>query len=207
MVARRLVGWLAVTVALAVALMLAGCGASEAPSPRASDATQTTSATATQGATPTAGFPTPGSSAPATADVTITTDSHAYQPEDEINATSTNHLSKPVFTSGGKVNCSIVEAQIKTAQGWQKTPIAPCGDGDTSDIIQIAAGATHAVTLDPAGAFFLPGTYRLALRFSTYSIPPQLSAPLHGNPGQGGPLVHATSSPLETSYSQPFTIG
>lgn len=203
MVARRLVGWLAVAVALVVALMLAGCGVSEAPSPLASVATQT----ATTRATPTAGLPTPGSSAPATADVTITTDNHAYQPEDEINATITNHLSKPVFTSGGKVNCTIVEAQIKTAQGWQKTPIAPCGDSDTSDIIQIAAGATHAVTLDPAGAFFLPGTYRLALSFSTYSIPPQLSAPLHGNPGQGGPLVHATSSPLETSYSQPFTIG
>jgi hypothetical protein len=202
MVARRLVGWLAVTVALVVAVMLAGCGVSEAPSPLASVATKT----ATTRATPTAGLPTPGSSAPATADVTITTDNHAYQPEDEINATITNHLSKPVFTSGGKVNCTIVEAQIKTAQGWQKTPIAAWGDGDTSDIIQIAPGATHAVTLDPAGAFFLPGTYRLALRFSTYSIPPQLSAPLHGNPRQGGPLVHATSSPLETSYSQPFTI-
>jgi hypothetical protein len=205
MVAHRWVGWLAVTVALVVALTLAGCGASVAPSPRGSDATQTT--TATRGAAPTTGLPTPGSSAPATTDVTITTDNHAYQPEDEINATITNHLSKPVFASGGKVNCTIVEAQVKTAQGWQKAPIAPCGDSDTSDVVQIAPGATRAVTLDPAGAFFLPGTYRLALNFSTYSVPPPLSAPLRGSPGQGGSLVHATSSPLETNYSQPFTIG
>ena len=203
MVAHRWIRWLAVTGALVAALMLAGCGASVAPSPRASDATTTT----TTRSTPTAGLSTPGSSAPATADVTITTDNHAYQPEDGIEVTVTNHLSKPIFTSGGKVNCTIVEAQMKTTQGWQKAAIAPCGDGDTSAIIQVAPGATRAVTLDPAGAFFLPGTYRLALSFSTYSIPPQMSAPLYGNPGQSGSLVHVTSSPLETIYSLPFTIG
>lgn len=107
----------------------------------------------------------------------------------------------------GKVNCTVVEAQVKTAQGWQKASIAPCDDADMRDIVQIAPGATHTVTLATSGAVvFSPGAYRLALGYSTYNIPPQMSAPSSGGFGQGRPLVHATSSPLEMVYSQAFTI-
>jgi hypothetical protein len=202
-----------VALLLAAMLVLVGCGVSQTPPAGDVTAPPTIPTTHT---TPTTGLPTPGKGTPTMTNVTVVTDQQSYQSGAVIHVTITNHLSKPVFTSNGKLNCTMVEAQMKTTQGWQKATIAPCADADMRDIIEIAPGATRSVTLattpTTAGAAFTPGTYRLALSYSTYTIPPQLSAPFNGgfgNGGQGGqgrPLAHATSSPLETVYSPAFTI-
>ena len=199
-----------VALLLAAMLVLVGCGVSQTPP--AGDVTAVPTIR-TAPATPTAGLPMPGRSTPTMTNVTITTDQQSYQPGSIIYVTVSNHLSKPVFASNGKINCTIVEAQVKAAQGWQKASIAPCADADMRDIVEIAPGATRSVTLatkpTTVGAAFAPGTYRLALSYSTYSILPQLSAPFNGafgNGGQGRPLAHAKSSPLETVYSPAFTI-
>lgn len=206
-----------VALILAATLGMAGCGVAQETALPGS-ATTAAPATRTAHMTPTAGLPTPGmpdtpgGSAPNVTNVTIATDSYNYRMGETIHVTITNHLRTPVYTSGGKVNCTVVEAQMKTTQGWQMASIAPCGDGNMSgEIVQIAPGATRTVTLATTGAVFDPGTYRLALSYSTYSIPPQLSAPLDGfagaaSFGQGRPLAHAKSSPLETVYSPAFTI-
>jgi len=142
--------------------------------------------------------------------VTIVTDSHVYRIGDTIHVTIANHLRTPVYAVGGKMNCTVVEAEMKTTQGWQRAAIAPCGDAEMRDMVQLAPGAIRTVTLTTTGAtVFGPGAYRLALSYSTYSIPPQMSAPLKDGFGHSEPLrplAHVKSSPLETVYSPAFTI-
>lgn len=192
------------TLVLAAMLILAGCGASRTP--LAGDVTAAPTIQVAR-ATPTAGVPAPGRSTPAVTNVTVATDSQSYHTGDTIYVSITNHLRTSVYAVGGKMNCTVVEAEMKTAQGWQKAPIAPCGDAEMRDLVQIAPGASHAVTLmTPGATVFSPGSYRLALSYSTYNIPPQLSAPITGGFGQSGPLAHAKSSPLETVYSQAFIV-
>lgn len=192
---------------VAAMLILAGCGVSQAPP--AGDVTAAPTPR-TARATPTTGLPTPGRNTPTVTSgtsVTIATDSQSYRTGDTIYVSITNHLRTPVYAVGGKVNCTVVEAEMKTGQGWQKASIAPCGDAEMRDLVQIAPGATRTVTLAAAGAVaFSPGTYRLALSYSTYSIPPQMSAPINSGFSQSGSLAHAKSSPLETVYSQAFAV-
>ena len=139
--------------------------------------------------------------------VTIATNSQSYHTGDTIHVTITNHLRTPVYVVGGKMNCTVVEAEMKTAQGWQRAAIAPCGDAEMRDLVQIAPDATRALALTTTGATaFSPGEYRMALSYSTYNIPPQMSAPINRVFGHSGPLAHAKSSPLETAYSLAFTI-
>src|SRR6185312_12406144 len=90
--------------------------------------------------TPTAGspashLPTPGGSTPIMTNVIITTDQQSYNPGDTIHVTITNHTATPIFAMGGKANCTVVEAQVKTAQGWQTAQIAPCADATMADIV------------------------------------------------------------------------
>jgi hypothetical protein len=210
MIARLLFrGTMMMSVALiAVAtLVLAACGASDVPTDVSTRSTPPGSAATSA---PTADAPTPGRSTPTVTNVTIATDSQSYHIGDMIHVTIINHLRTPVYAVGGKMNCTVVEAEMKTGQGWRMASIAPCGDAEMSEIVQIAPGASRAVTLASAGAVaFSPGTYRLALSYSTYSIPPQMSAPLNGGVGHGGslrPLAHPKSSPLETVYSPAFAI-
>ncbi len=141
--------------------------------------------------------------------VLITTDSQAYKSGDTIHVTITNHIGTPIFATSGKANCTVVAVQRKTAQGWQTTQIAPCADTDATDIVQIAAGARHTAEIATGGsAPAVPtGTYRLALSYSTFSIPPQMSASLNGARLLGKPIARAQSSPLTTVYSQAFTFG
>ncbi len=188
---------------LLAALLMAGCGAQRVTSPRADSATPTPQADHSTA------LPTPGRDTPAVTNVLITTDSQTYTPGDTIHVTITNHVGTPIFATSGKANCTVVEAQRKTAQGWQTTHIAPCADTDSTDIVQIAAGARHTAEIATGGsAPAVPaGTYRLALSYSTFSIPPQMSASLNGAPLLGKPIARAKSSPLTTVYSQAFTIG
>src|SRR6185312_8629998 len=83
--------------------------------------------------TPTAGspashLPTPGGSTPVMTNVIITTDQQRYKPGDTIHVTITNHTAASIFATSGKTNCTVVEAQVKSAQGWQTATIALCAD-------------------------------------------------------------------------------
>jgi hypothetical protein len=115
--------------------------------------------------------------------VIITTDHQSYKPGDTIHVTVTNHTATPIFAASGKVNCSVVEAQLKTVRGWQAAVIAPCVDTAMADVVQIAPKASHSASI--AAPTALPsGTYRLALSYSTFTIPPpRASGSLKGRTG------------------------
>ena len=150
---------------------------------------------------------TPGK-APMT-NVTITTDRSSYASGDTIHVTATNRLGKPVFASDGKASCTIFELEMKTGQGWQAVSVAPCTRQDqTSMPVQLAAGASHTATINTQeGATFPAGTYRVALRYSTYTIPPPMAAASRDNMPLSMRRAGATPSPLATAYSSAFTIG
>ena len=138
--------------------------------------------------------------------VIITTDQLSYTPGDTIHVTITNHTATPIFATSGKVNCSVVEAQMKTAQGWQTTQIAPCADAAMAELVQIAPKASRSASI-AAKAALSPGTYRLALSYSTYTVPPpQAAGSLKGELVVAAPRLQPQSSPLTTVYSQAFTV-
>lgn len=184
------------------ALLMAGCGAQPGSSSRIGGAAPTP----TNGS-PASHLPTPGGSTPVMTNVIITTDQQSYKPGDTLHVTITNHTATPIFATSGKASCTVVEAQMKTAQGWHTATIAPCTDTTMAVLVQIAPKASQSANIT-ANAALPSGTYRLALSYSTYTIPPpQASGSL-----KGGLLANATrlqpkSSPLTTVYSQAFTIG
>ena len=179
------------------ALLVAGCGAQPQ--------TGGSAPTATPGS-PASHLPTPGGSTPVMTNVIITTDQLSYTSGDTIHVTITNHTATPIFATSGKVNCSVVEAQMKTAQGWQTTQIAPCADAAMAELVQIAPKASHNASI-AAKAALSPGTYRLALSYSTYTIPPpQAAGSLKGELVVAAPRLQPKSSPLTTVYSQAFTV-
>lgn len=180
-----------------VALLVAGCGAQPQ--------TGGSAPTATPGS-PASHLPTPGGSTPVMTNVIITTDQLSYTSGDTIHVTITNHTATPIFATSGKVNCSVVEAQMKTAQGWQTTQIAPCADAAMAELVQIAPKASHNASI-AAKAALSPGTYRLALSYSTYTVPPpQAAGSLKGELVVAAPRLQPKSSPLTTVYSQAFTV-
>jgi hypothetical protein len=180
-----------------VALLVAGCGAQPQ--------TGGSAPTATPGS-PASHLPTPGESTPVMTNVIITTDQLSYTPGDTIHVTITNHTATPIFATSGKASCTVVEAQMKTAQGWQTTQIAPCADAAMAELVQIAPKASHSASI-AAKAALSPGTYRLALSYSTYTVPPpQAAGSLKGELVVAAPRLQPKSSPLTTVYSQAFTV-
>ena len=138
--------------------------------------------------------------------VIITTDQLSYTPGDTIHVTITNHTATPIFATSGKASCTVVEAQMKTAQGWQTTQIAPCADAAMAELVQIAPKASRSASI-AAKAALSPGTYRLALSYSTYTVPPpQAAGSLKGELVVAAPRLQPKSSPLTTVYSQAFTV-
>jgi|GEM_PF-1292731 hypothetical protein len=193
---------LAAPAALTIAaLLMAGCGVQPG----------TNAQTGGSAPTPTAGspashLPTPGGSTPVMTNVIITTDQQSYKPGDIIHVTITNHTATPIFATSGKASCTVVEAQIKTAQGWQTATIAPCADATMAELVQIAPKASQNASIT-AKAALASGTYRLALSYTTYTIPPpQAAGSLKGGLLAGAPRLQPQSSPLTTVYSQAFTV-
>jgi hypothetical protein len=138
--------------------------------------------------------------------VIITTDQQNYTSGDTIHVTITNHTATSVFATSGKANCTVVEAQMKTAQGWQTAQIAPCADATMAELVQIAPKASRSASITAKTAL-ASGTYRLALSYSTYTVPPpQAAGSLKGGLNAGAPRLQPKSSPLTTVYSQAFTI-
>ena len=125
------------------ALLVAGCGARPQ--------TGGSAPTATPGS-PASHLPTPGGSTPVMTNVIITTDQLSYTSGDTIHVTITNHTATPIFATSGKVNCSVVEAQMKTAQGWQTTQIAPCADAAMAELVQIAPKASRSASITAKSA-------------------------------------------------------
>lgn len=193
-------------VVLLPAVLLTGCGA------RTTGAVPTASTPAT---TVTLPVGTPGKESTPVTGVTIATDKSVYAPTDTIRATAANHLGTSIFATSGKANCGIFEVQVKTTQGWQVASIAPCVPVRASEPVQIAPGATLAASITAttnAGAF-PAGTYRLALSFSSFTVPPPRAQASHdGRPlGARGTISAAhgairAASPLTTVYSAPFVV-
>ncbi len=183
------------------ALLLVGCGAQ----PGAHSQIGGSAPSPTPGS-PASHLPTPGGSTPVMTNVIITTDHQSYQPGDTIHVTITNHTATPIFATSGKAGCTVVEAQIKTAQGWQTAAISPCADATMADVVQIAPKGSRSASI--AAKTALPaGTYRLALSYSTFTIPPpQAAGSLKGGLLAGAPRLQPKSSPLTTVYSQAFTV-
>lgn len=183
------------------ALLMAGCGVQPGTNAQIGGSTPTPTA-----GSPTSHLPTPGGSTPVMTNVIITTDQQSYKPGDTIHVTITNHTATPILATSGKASCTVVEAQMKTAQGWQTATIAPCTDATMAELVQIAPKASHSASITAKAA--LPsGTYRLALSYSTYTIPPpQAAGSLKGGLLAGAPRLQPQSSPLTTVYSQAFTV-
>jgi hypothetical protein len=183
------------------ALLVAGCGVQ----PEASSQIGGSAPTPTPGSS-VSHLPTPGGSTPIMTNVIIATDQQSYNPGDTIHVTITNHTATSIFATSGKASCTALEAQIKLAQGWQTATIAPCAEGTMADIVQIAPKASRSASITAKAA--LPsGTYRLALSYSTYTIPPpQAAGSLKGGLLAGAPRLQPQSSPLTTVYSQAFTV-
>ena len=183
------------------ALLVAGCGVQ----PGAPSQTGGSAPTATPGS-PASHLPTPGGSTPVMTNVIITTDQQGYKPDDTIHATITNHTATPIFATSGKASCTVVEAQMKTAQGWQTAQIAPCADATMAELVQIAPKASRSASISAKSAL-ASGTYRLALSYSTYTVPPpQAAGSLKGGLIAAAPRLQPKSSPLTTVYSQAFTV-
>ncbi len=185
-------------------LLVAACGASD---------TRTDAGNESATSTVTVPVITPGKGSTAVTNVTIATDGVSYAPGDEIHATATNSSGKTVFASDGKTSCSVFALETKTSTGWQATTVAACAD-PSRDPDQLANGKTHTATIKAQdGAQFPTGTYRLALSFSSFNVPP----PVAVAPGEGGQFEIgktpfdfrrgvATPSPLTTVYSPAFEI-
>ncbi len=188
-------------VLMLAALLVAGCGVE----PGAHTQIGGSALTPTSGS-PTSHLPTPGGSTPVMTNVIVTTDKQSYKPGDTIHVAITNHTATSIFATSGKASCTVVEAQIKTAQGWQTAAIAPCADATMADVVQIAPKASQSASITTKAA--LPaGTYRLALSYSTYTIPPpQAAGSLKGGLLANAPRLQPKASPLTTVYSQVFTI-
>jgi hypothetical protein len=138
--------------------------------------------------------------------VIITTDQQSYKPGDTIYVTISNHTATPIFAASGKASCTVVEAQVKTAQGWQTAQIAPCADATAAELVQIAPKASRSASITAKSAL-ASGTYRLALSYSTYTVPPpQAAGSLKGGLLAAAPRLQPKSSPLTTVYSQAFTV-
>ena len=179
------------------ALLVAGCGVQ--PQTGGSAATRTPGLPAQH-------LPTPGGSTPDMTNIVITTDQQSYKPGDTIHVTITNHTATPIFATSGKASCTVVEAQMKTTQGWQTATIAPCADATMAELVQIAPKASRSANIT-AKAALASGTYRLALSYSTYTVPPpQAAGSLKGGLLAGAPRLQPQSSPLTTVYSQAFTV-
>jgi hypothetical protein len=190
---------------LVMMLALASCGVSSANTPADDDETPVSTVTVPVG--------TPGKGATAVTNVTITIDRNSYAPGDEIHATATNSSGKTVYATDGKTNCSIFALEVKTGDGWQASPLAACAD-PSRDPVQLANSATHTATIKAqSGSTFQTGTYRLALSFSSFNVPPPVAAA----PREGGQFTlgntpfnfrrtAATPSPLTTVYSPAFEI-
>jgi hypothetical protein len=191
----------ALAVLTIAALLVAGCGVQPgAPSHIGGSAPTPTSASSASH------LPTPGGSTPVMTNVIITTDQQRYKPGDTIHVTITNHTATSIFATSGKASCTVVEAQVKTAQGWQTAQIAPCADATMAELVQIAPKASRSASITAKSAL-ASGTYRLALSYSTYTIPPpQAAGSLKGGLLAGAPRLQPKSSPVTTVYSQAFTI-
>lgn len=195
-------GMFAASAVLTIAaLLVAGCGVqSVAPSQTGGSAPTPTSGSSASH------LPTPGGSTPVMTNVIITTDQQSYTSGATIHVTITNHTATSIFATSGKANCTVVEAQMKTTQGWQAAQIAPCAEATMAELVQIAPKATHSASITAKTA--LPsGTYRLALGYSTYTIPPpQAAGSLKGRLLAGAPRLQPQSSPVTMVYSQAFTV-
>src|SRR5581483_5644842 len=157
---------------LAAALLMTGCGAS------AVDTTTDGNGDGSPTSTVTIPVGTPGKGATPVTNVTITTDRGNYAPTDAIQASASNRSGKTIFVSDGKASCTIFELQVKTGAGWQAASVAPCTRASQNNHpIQMAAGSTHSATITARdGTTFPAGTYRLALSFSSFTIPPPVAA-------------------------------
>jgi hypothetical protein len=181
------------------ALLVAGCGVQPGASSHISGSTPTPGSPASH-------LPTPGGSTPVMTNIVITTDQQSYKPGDTIHVTITNHTATSIFATSGKANCTVVEAQVKTAQGWQTAQIAPCADATMAKLVQIAPKASRSASITAKSAL-ASGTYRLALSYSTYTIPPpQAAGSLKGGLLAAAPRLQPQSSPVTTVYSQAFTV-
>ncbi|HEU4782342.1 MAG TPA: hypothetical protein VFS83_03285 [Ktedonobacterales bacterium] len=204
MSARQLTRWsmLAASAVLTIAaLLMAGCGVQ----PGAQSQTGGAAPTPTSGSSA-PHLPTPGGSTPDMTNIVITTDQQSYKPGDTIHVTITNHTATPIFATSGKASCTVVEAQMKTTQGWQTAQIAPCADATMAELVQIAPKASRSASITAKSAL-ASGTYRLALSYSTYTVPPpQAAGSLKGGLLAGAPRLQPQSSPLTTVYSQAFTV-
>src|SRR6476661_5507766 len=139
---------LATSAVLTIAgLLVAGCGVQ----PGAPSQTGGSAPTATPGS-PASHLPTPGGSTPVMTNVIITTDQQGYKPDDTIHATITNHTATPIFATSGKASCTVVEAQMKTAQGWQTAEIAPCAGATMAELVQIAPKASRSANITAKSA-------------------------------------------------------
>lgn len=188
-------------VLMIAALLVAGCGVQ----PGAPSHIGGSAPTPTPGS-PASHLPTPGGSTPVMTNVIITTDQQSYTSGDTIHVTITNHTATSIFATSGKANCTVVEAQIKTAQGWQAATIAPCADATMAELVQIAPKASHSASIT-AKSVLASGTYRLALSYSTYTVPPpQAAGSLKVGLLAGAPRLQPKSSPVTTVYSQAFTV-
>lgn len=190
---------------LVMSLALVGCGLSASNAPAADEETPASTVTVP--------VITPGRGSTDVTNVTIATDRSSYAQGDEIHATATNGSGKTVFTTEGKTSCSVFTLEMKTGSGWQATPLAACADS-SRDPVQLSNGAKHAATIKAqSGSAFPTGTYRLALSFSSFNVPPPVAvAPREGGQFEIGKTpfdVHrpvATPSPLTTVYSPAFEI-
>lgn len=113
--------------------------------------------------------------------ISITTDRHAYAPADEIRVTITNSTNRSIFAAAGKAGCTILSLQEETAEGWRDSSALPCAhaesgdDPEDADVMHIAPGATYSATIrleSDTGAPLARGTYRFALAYSTFTVPP-----------------------------------
>jgi len=75
-----------------------------------------------------------------------------------------------------------------------------------AELVQIAPKASHSASIT-AKAALASGTYRLALSYSTFTIPPPRAVgSVKGGLLTAAPRLQPQSSPLTTVYSQAFTV-
>jgi hypothetical protein len=127
--------------------------------------------------------------------ISIKTDRHTYAPTDEVRVTVTNATSQGIFTTAGKADCTILSLQEKTAEGWRDSSALPCMHAESgsnpegADVMHIAPGATYSATIhleSDSGAPLARGTYRFALAYSTFTVPPPRLAGGMGDDMGGG---------------------
>lgn len=141
--------------------------------------------------------------------VTIAVAKTSYARTEAIRATVTNQLTTSVYTSDGRASCTILDLQVKTAQGWEASTAAGCAGAAQGQPVPLAGHASQAATITASGDGFPAGTYRLALGYTTIGIPPQMAGTVRdGVSGLPRPMAaqRRAEGPLTMVYSQAFEI-